>query len=62
MDTERPSLVTLKEAASILRVSKQTLGRMVARGDLATVTVGERRKMIRLSAINEYLERKEGSK
>jgi len=52
-------LLTLKEAADLLRVSANTLGRMLARGDLPTVTVGARRRMIRRSAIREYLERKQ---
>ena len=52
-------LLTLKEATEMLRVSDQTLRRMLARDELPTVIVGARRRMIRVSAIREYLGRKE---
>ena len=35
-----PSLLTAREACDALRVSRSTLGRMIARGDLRAVRLG----------------------
>lgn len=40
-----PPFLSLREAADWLDVSLSTLNRMIAKGDLATVRVGKRRKV-----------------
>lgn len=44
---QSPEYLTLKEAAELLKVSKNTLLRAIDRGDIPVITVGERTRRIR---------------
>lgn len=54
-----PTLVlTVEEAASVLRIGRTTVFALVKNGEIRSYLVGRSRR-IPLSAINEYLARKE---
>jgi len=55
-------LLRKSEVAQILRVSVQTVGRLLARGELESQRVGARFVRITKSSLDAYLERKGGVK
>ena len=59
--TER-LVYTKAEAAAVLTISRSTLEKLVRRGELPTVLVGSRRRLISRSALVEYVRRNEATK
>jgi excisionase family DNA binding protein len=49
-------LLTQAEVAEILKVSRWTLLRLISRGDLPVIRVGERRRFL-MSDVDAYIER-----
>lgn len=48
-------LLTIQETATLLRVSQDTIRRMIAKGELARVRVGARRVCIARAEIDTYV-------
>jgi len=48
-------LLTVMEAADLLAVSRATMWRILKRGDLPSVTVGERAIRIRAEDLRQYI-------
>jgi excisionase family DNA binding protein len=55
----RKPLLTRGEVADVLGVSVQTVGRIIARGELETVRVGERFVRIAAKSLERYLQAQE---
>jgi len=53
-DAQGPRLITVKEAAELLRVSPGTVGRLIARCEFGSVRIGSRR-FIQPSDIEDYI-------
>lgn len=53
-------LLTIEEAADWLAISKPTLGRMIRRGEIPVVKIGQRNIRIKLSDIESYIEKHYG--
>lgn len=50
-------LLTSAEAAQLLRVSERTVKRLLERGDLPFVRVGDRRRFIEASEVRAFIAR-----
>lgn len=55
---EAAQLVSIEKAAESLSVSRRTVARLVASGELHSVTIG-RRRLIRLATLNAWLAARE---
>lgn len=51
---------TLEEAAKLLRISRSTMYRLLKSGKLRTVRLGERRRLVPESAVEELVRQEEG--
>jgi excisionase family DNA binding protein len=58
--TQAPStLLTIDEAASMLRVGRTTIFRLVAEGELMSIKVG-RRRLVPTASLDDFVERATG--
>jgi excisionase family DNA binding protein len=56
-DVASPLLVSVKEAARLLAVSRPTVWRLIAAGKLETVPIVQRRRLIRYSSLERLIDR-----
>lgn len=59
-DRSPPNFLTTSEVATLLRVSRMTVHRLITGGELAAVRVGRQYRIYEVS-FNEYLAREEGT-
>ena len=57
---KREELMTVEEAADWLVISKPTLWRMIRRGEIPVVKIAQRTIRIKLSDIENYIEKHHG--
>ena len=56
----KEELLTIEEAAEWLAISKPTLWRMVRRGEIPVVRIAQRTIRIKLTDLDDYIERNYG--